>query len=72
MIAVSHLGISISQTVDALLANEVRRLYWEKWNEENQNAISEYNHRIDTHGLALAKYRSWGQSLGDGREDKRP
>ena len=29
-----ELGMNVSQTVDALLAEEVRRRYWERWNEE--------------------------------------
>lgn len=64
-----RLGINISQTVDALLAAEVRRVYWERWNADNKNAIALYNQRIAAQGLPLAKYRTWGQALGDGQED---
>jgi antitoxin CcdA len=53
-----ELGMNISQTVDALLAEEVKRRYWEKWKDDNQEAIE---------GLPLAKYRSFAKSLGDGR-----
>ncbi|HET8748882.1 MAG TPA: type II toxin-antitoxin system CcdA family antitoxin [Ramlibacter sp.] len=63
-----ELGMNISQTVDALLAEEVRRRYWEKWQEENKEAIEEYNARIAREGLPLARYRSFGRSLGDGRK----
>jgi antitoxin CcdA len=66
--AARHLGLNLSQTVNSLLAEEVKRRYWAKWNEDNKDAISAYNDRISKHGLALAKYRSWGQSLGDDRE----
>ncbi|QTN28400.1 type II toxin-antitoxin system CcdA family antitoxin [Rhodoferax sp. AJA081-3] len=66
--AAREMGINISQTVDTLLADEVRRLYWEKWNEDNKEAVAAYNARIVKHGLPLAKYRTWGKSLGDGRE----
>ncbi len=62
------LEINISQTVDVLLANEVRRLYWEKWNEQNKDAIAAYNARVAAHGLPLTKYRTWGAALGDGQE----
>ncbi len=62
------LGMNVSQTVDVLLAEEVRRRYWEKWQEENQEAIAEYNERIAKYGLPLAKYRSFARSLGDGRK----
>jgi antitoxin CcdA len=67
--AARQLGLNLSQTVNSLLANEVKRRYWERWNEDNREAISAYNDRIANHGLTLAKYRSWGQSLGDGREN---
>lgn len=63
-----ELGMNISQTVDALLAEEVQRRYWERWNEENKDGIAAYNERIAREGLPLAKYRSFGRSLGDGRK----
>lgn len=53
------MGMNISQTVDGLLAEEVKRRYWEKWNEENKEAIDHYNARILAEGLPLAKYRSF-------------
>ena len=63
-----ELGMNISQTVDALLAEEVKRRYWEKWKEENKEAIEAHNERIAKYGLPLAKYRTFGRSLGDGRK----
>ena len=54
-----ELGMNISQTVDALLAEEVKRRYWEQWNERNREAIDAYNARIAKHGLPLAKYRGF-------------
>ena len=66
--AAREMGINISQTVDALLADEVKRRYWEKWREDNREAFAAYNARIAKDGLPLAKYRTWGKSLGDGRE----
>ena len=56
-----ELGLNLSQTVDGLLAEEVRRRYWERWNEENKAAISAYNERIERDGLPLAKYRSFAK-----------
>lgn len=53
------LGMNISKTVDGLLAAEVKRRYWERWNEENKEAIDAYNARIAREGLPLAKYRSF-------------
>ena len=54
-----ELGMNVSQTVDILLAAEVRRCYWQKWNEENKDAVAEYNARIASEGLPLAKYRTF-------------
>ena len=63
-----ELGMNVSQTVDTLLAEEVKRRYWEKWAEENKEAMEAYNARIAKEGLPLAKYRTFARSLGDGRE----
>ncbi|WP_411885163.1 type II toxin-antitoxin system CcdA family antitoxin [Polaromonas sp. YR568] len=65
-----EMGMNISQTVDALLADEVKRRYWEQWNERNKGAIASYNARIAKHGLPLAKYRSFAKSLGDGKQEE--
>jgi len=54
-----ELGMNVSATVDALLADEVRKRYWERWNEENKAAIEHYNARIEREGLPLARYRSF-------------
>jgi antitoxin CcdA len=54
-----ELGMNLSATVDVLLAEEVRRRYWERWNEENKEAIAHYNARIEREGLPLARYRSF-------------
>lgn len=54
-----EMGMNISQTVDELLAAEVKRRYWERWNEDNKEAIAEYNARIAREGLPLAKYRTF-------------
>ena len=67
--AAREMGLNISQTVDALLTDEVRRLYWEQWNERNRDGIAAYNARVAKYGLPLAKYRSFGKSLGDGRKE---
>ncbi len=57
--AAREMGMNISQTVDELLADEVKRRYWQKWNEENKAAIDHYNARIQAEGLPLAPYRSF-------------
>ena len=65
-----QLGMNISQTVDTLLADEVKRRYWEKWRDDNREGFEAYNERIKQDGLPLAKYRTWGKSLSDGRAKK--
>ena len=54
-----ELGMNVSATVDVLLADEVSRRYWERWNEENKEAIEHYNARIAREGLPLARYRTF-------------
>jgi antitoxin CcdA len=54
-----ELGLNVSATVDALLSQEVQRLYWERWNAQNKEAIDHYNARIAREGLPLAKYRTF-------------
>jgi antitoxin CcdA len=58
-----ELGLNISATVDELLAAEVKRRYWERWNEDNKEAIADYNARVEREGLPLAKYRSFAKGL---------
>ncbi|MEO5660543.1 MAG: type II toxin-antitoxin system CcdA family antitoxin [Polaromonas sp.] len=62
------MGMNLSQTVDTLLAAEVKRRYWERWRDENRDAMTAYNQRIAQEGLPLAKYRSFSRSLGDGKQ----
>ncbi|MFC7459607.1 type II toxin-antitoxin system CcdA family antitoxin [Hydrogenophaga defluvii] len=62
------MGMNISQTVDALLAKEVERRYWERWNEDNKEAVAAYNERIRRDGIWGSQYRSFARGLGDGRE----
>ena len=56
-----ELGMNLPQAVDALLAEEVRRRYWERWNADNKGAIDAYNERIECDGLPLARYRSFAK-----------
>jgi antitoxin CcdA len=58
-----ELGMNISATVDELLAAEVQRRYWERWNEDNKEAIADYNARIEREGLPLAAHRSFAKGL---------
>jgi antitoxin CcdA len=54
-----ELGMNVSKTVDALLAEEVKRQYWARWNSQNQDAIASYNARIEQEGLPLDAFRSF-------------
>ncbi len=53
------LGMNLSQAVDSFLGAEVQRRYWERWNDDNKDAIDAYNARIADEGLPLAGYRSF-------------
>ena len=53
------LGMNLSQTVDSFLTAEVQRRYWERWNDDNKDAIDAYNARIEQEGLPLARYRGF-------------
>ena len=57
--AARELGMNVSQTVDELLAEEVKRRYWARWNEDNKEAIAAYNARIEREGVPLAKFRTF-------------
>lgn len=67
--AAREMGMNLSQTVDTLLADEVKRRYWEKWREDNKGAFAAYNERIARDGIWGAKYRTFGKNLGDGRKE---
>jgi antitoxin CcdA len=56
------MGMNVSQEVDALLTEAVMKRYWERWNEENKDAIADYNERIAREGIPLARYRSFMKS----------
>ena len=51
--------MNLSQTVDIFLTAEVQRRYWERWNDDNKDAIEAYNARIAQEGLPLARYRGF-------------
>ena len=38
-----EMGLNISQTVDTLLTEEVLRRYWQRWQQDNAEAIAHYN-----------------------------
>lgn len=65
-----EMGLNISQTVDALLTEEVLRRYWERWNADNAEAIAAYNARIECEGLFSDRYRTFMRPAAARRADK--
>lgn len=59
------MGLNISQTVDALLTEEVLRQHWQRWNVDNAEAIAHYNARIEREGLFSDRYRSFMRPGGE-------
>ncbi len=55
--AARALGMNLSATVDALLAAEVQKRYWARWNEDNKDAIAHYNARIEREGTISQRMR---------------
>jgi antitoxin CcdA len=45
-----ELGMTVSQTVDALRADAVRDRYREKWRADNRETIAAYNARVERDG----------------------
>jgi antitoxin CcdA len=54
-----EMGMNISQTVDALLTEAVLKQHWERWNENNKEAIAHYNARVAKEGLFSDRYRTF-------------
>lgn len=59
------MGLNISQTVDALLTEEVLRQYWARWQEDNAQAIADYNARIEREGLFSDRVRTFMRATAD-------
>lgn len=60
-----EMGLNISQTVDALLTEEVLKQYWERWQQNNAEAIADYNARIEREGLFSDRYRTFMRPTAD-------
>jgi antitoxin CcdA len=60
-----EMGLNISQTVDALLTEEVLKQYWKRWNEDNAEAIADYNARIEREGCFSDRYRTFMRPNAD-------
>ena len=46
-----QLNINLSQTLEQQLVELVRQAQQKQWLAENQNALEEYNRRIEKHGV---------------------
>ena len=64
-----EMGLNISQTVDALLTEEVLKQYWQRWQHDNAEAIVHYNARIEREGLFSDRCRTFMRPAQD--EDSR-
>jgi antitoxin CcdA len=60
-----EMGLNISQTVDALLTEEVMRQYWQRWQVDNAQAIADYNARVEREGLFSDRYRTFMRKSAD-------
>lgn len=56
-----ELGMNLSQTVDALLEQEVRRQLRERWLERNKEGIEAYNARIEREGTFSRQWRTFAK-----------
>jgi antitoxin CcdA len=53
------MGMNLSQTVDQLLADEVRRRFKAFWEERNRTAIDAYNTRVEQEGTFGEQVQRW-------------
>jgi antitoxin CcdA len=56
-----ELGMNLSQTVDTLLEQEVRRQLRERWLERNKEGIDAYNLRIEREGTFAQQWRTFAK-----------
>ena len=54
-----EMGLNISQTVDALLTEEVLKQHWARWQQDNAEAIADYNARVEREGLFSDRSRTF-------------
>lgn len=59
-----ELGINLSQTVNALLEEEVRKRYRVQWLAQNKEAIAQYNARIEREGTFSRQWRTFAKDQG--------
>lgn len=59
-----ELGMNLSQTVDALLEEEVRRRYREQWLQRNNDDVAQYNARIEHEGTFALQWQAFAKNQG--------
>jgi len=52
-------GTNLSAVLERALREELREQRWQKWREENREAIESMNRYVEKHGLLSDKYRTW-------------
>jgi len=54
-----QLGINVSEACESGLRETVAAAKRQRWLDENQEAIEDYNRYVEQHGLILEKYRQF-------------
>ncbi len=54
-----HLGLNLSQVLEAGLANAIRRQEREDWLRKNRAALEAYNEHVEKHGVFSDGLRSF-------------
>ena len=52
-----EIGINLTQACERGLAQAVAEKRWQRWLEENRDAMDAWNGHVAQHGLPLAAYR---------------
>ena len=60
-----EMGMNISQTVDGLLTEAVLKQHWQRWGEDNKEAIAHYNERVAREGLFSDRHRTFMRPEAD-------
>jgi antitoxin CcdA len=51
-------GTDMSDVLERALREELKQRRWQKWREENREAIESMNRYVEKHGLLADKYRN--------------
>lgn len=53
------LGVNVSRAAEQGVQQAVAHMRAERWQQENADALQDYNDWVTAHGLPLAKYRQF-------------